>query len=195
MIFTRNPELGKVKTRLAKTVGDQAALSIYTFLLQHTKTVTQQLDCDKHVYYSVKVREDDIWDASIFQKKQQLGDNLGARMAHAFQEAFREGYGKVMIIGSDLYDISPEDLELAFTSLGDNEAVIGPARDGGYYLLGMTTFIPEVFQQKNWGTDTVLRDTLNDLQHMKYQLLEERNDVDLYEDIEGIEAFQQFINT
>ena len=195
MIFTRNPELGKVKTRLAKTVGDQVALDIYKFLLQHTKTVTQDLECDKQVHYSVKVREGDIWDEPFFQKKQQQGEDLGTRMAHAFQEAFSEGYEKIVIIGSDLFDISAEDFELAFNSLDDHQVVIGPAEDGGYYLLGMTTFIPEVFQQKNWGTQTVLNDTLKDLQHYTYQLLEERNDVDLYEDIEGIEAFQQFINT
>ena len=195
MIFTRNPELGKVKTRLAKSIGDEAALEVYKFLLQHTKDVTKNLKCGKQVHYSVKVRRDDLWDHTVFEKKQQTGEDLGARMANAFQDAFQQGYGKVIIIGSDLYDIQPNDFELAFNALDENEVVLGPAKDGGYYLLGMTTFIPQVFQNKKWGTDTVLKDTLEDLQNKTYRLLDIRNDVDVYEDIKDIEVFQQFIKT
>ncbi len=106
LIFTRNPELGKVKTRLASTVGDQNALDIYKFLLQHTKKITKDLNVDKAVYYSVKIRENDIWNATVYQKHQQHGDDLGMRMQNAFQHAFNCGYEKVIIIGSDLYDNS-----------------------------------------------------------------------------------------
>ena len=75
MIFTRNPELGKVKTRLAKSLGDEKALEIYKFLLNRTKEVTQQTSSDKAVFYSVKVRDNDIWDATVFQKLQQDGSS------------------------------------------------------------------------------------------------------------------------
>ena len=66
-VFVRNPELGKVKTRLAVTIGNQKALDIYIFLLQHTKQVTQNLPCDKAVYYSVKVKENDFWNEDSYQ--------------------------------------------------------------------------------------------------------------------------------
>ena len=71
LIFTRNPELGKSKTRLAKTIGDQTALEIYKFLLKRTQEIAVKVNADKAVYYSVKVRNNDIWDSSIYQKYQQ----------------------------------------------------------------------------------------------------------------------------
>ena len=125
LIFTRNPELGKVKTRLAKTVGAQTALSIYTFLLYKTKEIATKVASDKAVYYSVRIRENDLWDATIFQKHQQIGADLGSRMLHAFKNGFIAGYKKVLIIGSDLYDLTPEIIEQAFTDLADNDLVIG----------------------------------------------------------------------
>ncbi|WP_420552189.1 TIGR04282 family arsenosugar biosynthesis glycosyltransferase [Tenacibaculum aiptasiae] len=193
LIFTRNPELGKVKTRLAKTIGDESALNIYKFLLNHTKEVTQDLNCDKAVYYSVKVRNNDIWDTSNYQKHQQNGDDLGIRMKNAFQEAFNKNYEKVLIIGSDLYDLKPNHINEAFEKLNSNDVVIGPAEDGGYYLLGMKELHSEVFKNKAWGTSTVRQDTLNDLQNVSVHLLETLNDVDVFDDIKGNPAFEQFL--
>ena len=193
LIFTRNPELGKVKTRLAKTVGDESALNIYKFLLNHTKEVTQNLNCDKAVYYSVKVRENDIWDANIFQKYAQSGDDLGLRMQNAFQQAFNNSYEKVLIIGSDLFDLQEKHINEAFEELNSNDVVIGPAEDGGYYLLGMKKLQPLIFHNKEWGTATVLKDTLNDLQNVSVHLLETLNDVDVFDDIKDNPTFKQFI--
>lgn len=193
LIFTRNPELGKVKSRLAKDVGEQSALDIYKFLLNHTKKVTQNLPVDKQVWYSENVNENDVWDAEIYTKKEQLQvADLGERMQHAFQAGFDKGYEKIIIIGSDLYDIETKDLEVAFGILNTNEAVIGPATDGGFYLLGMKTMITEVFQNKNWGSETVLQDTLHDLKKYNFDKLEERNDVDYLSDIENNDVFKPF---
>ena len=86
IIFTRNPELGKCKTRLATTVGDQNALAIYKFLLAHTVKITRNLSADIYVYYSEQIRDTDSWDNSIYRKKQQHGENLGIRMHNAFTE-------------------------------------------------------------------------------------------------------------
>ncbi|WP_405609274.1 TIGR04282 family arsenosugar biosynthesis glycosyltransferase [Polaribacter sp. Asnod1-A03] len=194
LIFTRNPELGKAKTRLAKTVGDVTALEIYKFLLQKTKEVSSKVSSDKAVYYSVKVRENDIWDATIYQKHQQVGEDLGVRMLNAFKNSFDTGYKKVLIIGSDLYDLTSEDIENAFQQLNTNDVVIGPAEDGGYYLLGMNALQEKIFKNKDWGTETVRKDTLDDLQDKKVFLLEELNDVDVFEDIKHHPAFQHFIN-
>ena len=193
LIFTRNPELGKAKTRLAKTVGDETALEIYKFLLEKTKEISLKVTSDKAVYYSVKVRENDIWNAEIYQKHQQVGQDLGIRMLNAFKDGFNAGYKKVMIIGSDLYDLTSENIENAFNKLDKNEVVIGPAEDGGYYLLGMNSLQESVFKNKNWGTETVRKDTLIDLKDKKVFLLNELNDVDVFEDIEQHPAFQQFL--
>jgi rSAM/selenodomain-associated transferase 1 len=193
LVFTRNPELGKVKTRLAKKVGAETALKIYTFLLERTRDIATKVASDKAVYYSVKIRENDIWDATIFQKHQQFGEDLGLRMLHAFKNGFKAGYEKVMIIGSDLYDLTAETIENAFIALENNEVVIGPAEDGGYYLLGMNSLEEKVFKNKDWGTETVRKDTLEDLKDKKVFLLGELNDVDVFEDIEHHPAFQIYL--
>jgi rSAM/selenodomain-associated transferase 1 len=195
LVFTRNPDLGKVKTRLAQTVGDQIALDIYKFLLKKTREVSSEVSADKAVYYSERIREDDIWDAGIFQKHLQVGEDLGIRMLHAFKNGFEAGYEKVMIIGSDLYDLSSEDIEKAFTALAANDLVIGPAEDGGYYLLGMKSLHTTIFKHKDWSTETVREDTLEDLKDKKVKLLEFKNDIDEYEDILAIpEIMSTFIN-
>ena len=182
--FTRNPELGKVKTRLAKTIGNPSALAIYKKLLEHTKSVLRPLTCDKAVYYSVKIRDKDIWDNTIYQKHQQNGNDLGERMANAFKHGFENDYEKIVIVGSDLYDLKTAHINQAFEALEDNDVVLGPAEDGGYYLLGMKQFYPKLFQNKNWGTDTVLKETLDNLKQENVFLLDILNDIDVYSDIE-----------
>ena len=182
--FTRNPELGKVKTRLAKTIGNPSALTIYKKLLKHTESVLRPLTCDKAVYYSVKIRENDIWDSNIYQKHQQNGKDLGERMANAFKNGFKNEYQKIIIVGSDLYDLKTEHINQAFEALKNNDVVLGPAEDGGYYLLGMKQFYPKLFQNKNWGTSSVLKETLYNLEQENVFLLDTLNDIDVYSDIE-----------
>ena len=196
LIFTRNPELGKAKTRLAKTVGDETALEIYKFLLERTRDISSKVNADKAVYYSVKIRENDIWNPNIYQKHQQFGDDLGIRMLNAFKNGFEAGYKKVMIIGSDLYDLSEKNIEKAFVALDTNDVVIGPAEDGGYYLLGMNALQENVFKNKEWGTASVRKDTLKDLSDKKVKVLAFKNDIDIYEDILDIpEIMSKFINS
>lgn len=193
LIFTRNPELGKCKTRLAAKVGDQNALDIYKFLLTHTVEITKNLNVEKQVHYSVAIRENDIWNNAIFAKRLQTGADLGERMLNAFAQGFSDGFQNIIIIGSDMYDMDQSDLENAFAELEKHNFVIGPAIDGGYYLLGMRKLNTFIFQNKNWGTETVLEDTLTDLKNEKVKLMEAKNDVDYYDDIKDIEAFQPFL--
>lgn len=193
IIFTRNPELGSCKTRLAAKVGDQAALDIYKFLLEHTVSVTKELKVSKQVHYSVRVRENDLWDSSIYTKKQQHGKDLGARMQHAFEEGFKEGFKRIVLIGSDLFDVSQDDLAAGFEALDSTNFVIGPAEDGGYYLLGMRTLNKDIFQNMPWGSSQVFEKTIEQLPDNDVALLPERNDVDVFEDIKNIPAFQQFL--
>ncbi len=165
---------------------------MYRFLLDHTVKITAPLRADVYVYYSEKIKEIDIWDTTVFRKKQQQGHDLGAKMQNAFTEVFKMGYQKAIIIGSDMYDITTQDLEAAFSTLEDNNFVIGPAQDGGYYLLGMKHLKPPLFKNKKWGTNTVLGDTLKDLELENLAILAEKNDVDYYEDIKDIAVFKKF---
>lgn len=168
-------------------------MEIYQFLLRHTRTITQELPTEKWVYYSEEIWEDDLWNTKGYQKKLQHGEDLGTRMKNAFEEGFQMGFEKIVIIGSDMYDLSQEDLQRAFEHLDQHDFVVGPAEDGGYYLLGMKRLKECLFEGKNWGNDTVLQSTLNDLKGEKHLLLETRNDVDHYEDIVNIKAFQPFL--
>jgi rSAM/selenodomain-associated transferase 1 len=194
LIFTRNPVPGKCKTRLAATIGEKAALDIYIFLLHHTAAQCGRLqDVQKMVYFSETLGDGSIWDANIFDYRLQQGADLGMRMQRAFEDAFKSGYREVIVFGSDLLDFRTSDLDHAFELLSENEAVLGPAADGGYYLLGLTRPVPGIFRNKSWGTKTVLTDTLADLTNFRTALLPVRNDIDQYEDIEGNPVFEPFL--
>lgn len=163
IIFIKNPILGRVKTRLAKTVGAQMALDVYKYLLEKTRVATIDLGCNKAVYYSKSVDENDEWPNDVFDKFVQKGEDLGARMWNAFSEAFEAGYKKVMIIGSDCPQITQEIIEMGFDLLENVDYVIGPAKDGGYYLLGMKVPTKHLFEDKEWSTDSVFEDTVMDI--------------------------------
>lgn len=193
IIFTRNPVLGKVKTRLAKTVGDKTALDIYTFLLKKTKEITLDSPCDKVVYYSEKLIKNDIWNCNSFRKEVQSGEDLGAKMKNSFYDAFENNYRKVVLIGSDIYDLESYHINEAFKKLETNDVVMGPALDGGYYLIGLKKMHPKIFDNKRWGSSTVRKDTLKNLEKVDVHLLPVLNDVDVIEDIEHHPAFTKFL--
>ena len=193
LIFTRNPELGKVKTRLAKGIGDKNALEVYEILLNHTNEVLKKINVPKRVMYSEDINRDDIWDNIIYQKRTQFGNDLGARMRNAFSEAFEDNYQKIIIIGTDLYDLEASDIENAFEKLNHHDIVVGPAIDGGYYLLGLKYIPKGIFANKFWGTSSVLHDTLEDIKELNYHLLKSKNDIDTVNDIKKIPEFQKYI--
>ena len=183
LVFAKNPTLGKVKTRLAKSIGKEKALEIYKALLKKTASVLEELEVDIHLYYSDYIEKDDLFSSIATQKKQQTGELLGERMSNAFRESLM-AYDKVVIIGTDLWTLESQDVTNAFKALEHNTAVIGPSADGGYYLLGITEFLPQIFLNKQWGTSSVLPNTLKDLKSIKYHLLTEKNDVDTFSDLE-----------
>ena len=194
LIFTRNPELGRVKTRLAADMGKEAALDIYLALLEHTASISAKINAEKIVYYSEGIQKEDLWTESVFRKNLQQGQNLGERMENAFRAGFEEGFGKVLIIGSDLYDLSEEDLEKAFLALDTSDYVLGPAQDGGYYCFGMTKMTSQVFKNKTWSTKSVLAETLKDLKNETVTLLQEKNDIDTAEDLQEFPELQRISN-
>jgi rSAM/selenodomain-associated transferase 1 len=185
MIFVKNPVLGKVKTRLASTVGAENALTIYLKLLEHTESVVTPIEANKAIFYSDEIQEFDQFNELKYKKYLQKGEELGEKMQHAFRLAFSKEYNKVLIIGSDCYQISTQIIEDAFQSLDEKDMVIGPAEDGGYYLLGMKSFHPKFFTDKRWSTENVMLDTLLDIKNMglSYHLLPTLSDVDYEEDL------------
>ncbi len=194
LIFVKNPQLGKVKTRLAATLGDHKALEIYNLLLEKTKATVLPLAMDKQVYYSDFIGQNDLWSQGNFQKRLQFGDDLGARMSSAFKSGFDQGYESICIIGSDCFDISKSIINQAFETLKSNDFVMGPAKDGGYYLLGMNKYQPGVFENIKWSTVKVLSETINRISKLKasYDLLISLTDIDEEKDLETI---SEFINT
>ncbi|UII21752.1 TIGR04282 family arsenosugar biosynthesis glycosyltransferase [Fulvivirga ligni] len=186
IIFAKNPEMGKVKTRLAKAIGDKRALNVYLNLLIHTQSVADKLPIDKALYYSRFVDENDQWDNEVYDKHLQQGNDLGERMKNAFRRGFQSGYDSICLIGTDLYDLSEEVIHNAFLKLEGKDVVIGPAMDGGYYLIGMKK-VHEVFDLSHWSTPNVFSETIkliekNNLTYGQTRLL---NDIDVLEDLKG----------
>lgn len=185
IIFYRNPLTGKVKTRLAATVGDKKALDVFRQLSLHIKNITENLPLDKIVFYSDFIDLIDIWPNARYLKALQQGDGLGERMKAAFAASFETGYTSVCIIGTDCYELTSEIIGRGFEALTTADVVIGPARDGGYYLLGMNRLYPSFFENKRWSTDSVFRDTISDfdLLGLKYAILPVLTDVDKEDDL------------
>lgn len=194
LIFVKNPVIGKVKTRIAKHLGNKKALEIYNFLLDHSVQITTPVDVVKQVYYSEEIWYNDIWDNRIYSKRSQEGSDLGERMGNAIKNGFNEGFTNIILIGSDIFDLNQHIIENAFLELKNHDYVLGPAEDGGYYLIGMKSLNSEVFKNKNWGTSSVLQETLDDLKEKDLKILETLNDVDVFDDIKDHPAFQKFIN-
>ena len=184
IIFIKNQIEGKVKTRLAATIGHEAAMKIYQQLIQRTNTVANRIEADKIVFYSNFI-EDDIWENNIYKKQVQHGDTLGMKMENAFKSSFTAGHKKIVIIGTDCPEINENILKNAFEKLNSYDIVIGPATDGGYYLLGMKKEYPFLFQNIEWSTDKVLQQTIDlcKKNQLSYFLLPELSDIDEEKDL------------
>ncbi|UYZ60488.1 TIGR04282 family arsenosugar biosynthesis glycosyltransferase [Hymenobacter latericus] len=171
LVFARYPELGKVKTRLAAHLGDAAALDAYQQLLSHTRAVAQPLPGSRTLWLAAAppTGAAPLW-PDWPQRVQPPLPDLGQRMEHAFTQAFAAGAGRVVIIGTDCPGLQTRHLQEAFALLHTHEVVLGPAHDGGYYLLGMRQLRPELFGGIRWSTDTVLRDTLQIAHRLRLQV-------------------------
>jgi len=190
LIFIKNPALGKVKTRLAKTVGSQNALKIYQFLLDHTMEITFNLDSiDKFLFYNEFIPTKDEWPPNMYQKDLQQGNGLGAKMNNAFQKVFNENYKKVVLIMPDCPKMSDTLIDKAFKSLDDHDFVLGPTNDGGYYAIGMKVLTPEIFKNKSYSTDKVLNETIEQIDKLKksWFKLPVLVDIDMEEDLGKLE--------
>lgn len=185
IVFLRNPELGKVKTRLAAEVGNEKALIVYKDMLAYTLDVVKEAGAHMHLYFSEHIN-DTIGNNIISSRKTvQNGNDLGEKMNNAFCDVLNQFGGKVIIIGTDCPGINSRILLEAFDHLSNKDIVIGPAADGGYYLLGMKAAHPILFQLVEWSSSSVLQTTINrcDEYNLEYALLDELHDVDEEKDL------------
>ena len=164
IIFVKNPELGQVKKRVAKTLGDENALRIYEQMLDHTNSITRALSTEKFLFYNKKVDRNDIWENDIYQKDIQQGIDIATRVQNAFKKVFKLGFEHVLIIGSDCLELDERIIRLAFRQLEHFDSVLGPTKDGGFYLLGMNDLYPELFKLSGWGTPDLAAETQNSIQ-------------------------------
>lgn len=190
LIFAKKPELGKVKTRLAKDIGDDKALAIYKQLLAYTFDVAAQSKVHTIACFTQedKVTLDAIAHDGFY--KQEQGD-LGHKMYQAFVHGKEQGFDKTVIIGTDCADLTKEIIEEAFLKLETHDVVIGPAMDGGYYLIGTKNPLLYLFQNIDWSTEKVLSQTLDAIKANDHTvcLLEELSDIDNVNDLRSKTSF------
>lgn len=178
IIFQKNPIKGFVKTRLAITVGDDMALSIYQFLFEKTFEEAEQIPQEKMVFFSDFIPDDHPFPRHFLYL--QEGEDLGEKMKNAFHWVFSLGFQKAVIIGTDCPELTSHLLLKAFDQLEQSDLVIGPASDGGYYLLGMKSAHPFLFHGVEWSTSQVLAQTcdLADQHNRSFILLPTLHDID-----------------
>lgn len=197
IVFLKNPEPGRVKTRLAAGIGEEKALRIYLELLAITAEAVKNLaGASVFLYFNEsppgdasteehQARIDAFRNADDCTVAVQTGSDLGIRMLNAFEEVKKQGFEKICIIGTDCPDVSTGLLEEAFHELDNSDLVVGPAFDGGYYLLGMKQIHARLFGKKNWSTPSVLDSTLADAEKagLSSALLRKLRDIDDTDDL------------
>jgi uncharacterized protein len=183
LVFVRAPRRGEVKTRLAAGIGADAALAVYRRLAERAVAAARGVEgAEVRIHHTPAEAADEVraWLGEGPRYLPQREGDLGERMEAAFAEAFAAGARRVVIVGSDLPALSPALLRRAFAALDASGAVLGPARDGGYYLLGLARPLPSLFEGIAWSTPAVLPATLERLRAAGVApvLLEELADVD-----------------
>jgi rSAM/selenodomain-associated transferase 1 len=181
IIFLKAPRPGQVKTRLAKTIGAEAACAAYR---QLTETVLDRVSplSGVHLRYAPDDAFAEIqpWLRPGWEAAAQGSGDLGERLHTAFVETFNRGAGQVVVIGSDCPGVSAEDVKTAWAALKENDVVVGPATDGGYWLIGLHEPQPALFKEMGWSTNTVFQETVKRCKNMglSVKLLRELADVD-----------------
>lgn len=189
LVFVRAPEMGKVKTRLANVIGQDAALRLYISFVADELDMLRDLFFDVIICYHPPTAQHTIgnWLNKEFNFMAQSGKDLGQRMENAFEEVFSWGYQQALLIGSDLPDLPSSIILDAFDHLTRQDAVIGPCEDGGYYLIGFrrNTYSGEVFMQIPWGTAQVFDQTLLRFRenNLNSYILPRWRDIDDFEDL------------
>ncbi len=163
ILFVRAPQIGRVKTRLEKALGPEVVLQLYKcFTKDVIETAKEGVDRIRICYYPSNQKALVMnWLGEGFDYFPQNGADLGERMKNAFLNSFKAGFTQAVLIGTDLPDLPGAILEEAFSALGEGKPVIGPAKDGGYFLIGFERdrFYPSIFDNMVWGRDDVFQKT------------------------------------
>ncbi len=189
LLFIKAPQKGLVKSRLAAAIGPDAALELYKSFVLDVVEMLQDAGYPFRICFYPVAAQGAVsdWLGPRHQYAPQEGDDLGERMKNAFQRIFSEGYRRAVLIGSDIPDLAKAVLQESFASLEKNDLVLGPAADGGYYLMGFNkdSFLPELFHGIEWSSPTVFRDTVDIARAAKrsLHLAPEWNDVDSVQDL------------
>lgn len=195
IIFTRFPEPGKAKTRLIPTLGPHGASELQRKMTEKIRAAALKLKEDRGIpatffYTGATQNVMAAWLGKSFDYHHQCSGNIGLRMADAFTRTFRHSSDSVILTGSDIPGLTAAILTEAFISLENNESVIGPSHDGGYYLIGFRSqnaqqLIKVVFDRIPWSTAEVLETSIQRLTDSgySYSLLQTLHDIDRPEDI------------
>ncbi len=190
IIFTRYPEPGKAKTRLIPALGAEAAADLHRQMTERTltqvKLLQQSYSVDVEVWFAGgdRVQMQTWLGLDLIYQSQPEGD-LGDRMAQAFQTEFDSGVKAAIIIGTDCPELTDVLLTKAFQALQHTDLVLGPATDGGYYLIGLRRMVPELFKMIPWSTDRVFQQTVDIASNLNLSLatLPALTDVDRPDDL------------
>ena len=188
IVFVKRPRAGEVKTRLGREIGAEDAAALYRVMAEGVLRATSAPDAahDRVVLYAPAEADGEIgrWLPHERRAPQADGD-LGHRMAHAFARAFAEGATRAVLIGTDAPGLGRVHVERAFEALREVDLALGPAHDGGYYLIGLTAPRPDLFAGIAWSTATVRADTLQRARALglRHRLLPELRDVDTLADV------------
>jgi rSAM/selenodomain-associated transferase 1 len=189
LLFIKAPIAGQVKSRLAADIGNDAALELHKRMALDTIDAVGKLATPFRVYFFPPDAGSLMrtWLGNEQDCLPQEGNDLGRRMEQAFTQVFQEGYDRAVLIGGDIAELSTPIIDEAFRSLTTHGAVLGPAADGGYYLIGFTakTFQPDLFHDITWSTGTVWNETLGKFKRsgQRVHLLPKLHDIDTKDDL------------
>jgi rSAM/selenodomain-associated transferase 1 len=192
LFFVKYPEKGKVKSRLAASIGDDAAVSAYKNIVAQMLSTLKKGSFPLYICFFPKNAQKSIknWLGQAYLYIPQNGKDLGERMKNGFIDGFAMGHKRVILIGSDIPDLSIKYIKEAFKALKEMDAVIGPAYDGGYYLIGFKdkTFLLQVFEGMAWGTKNVFDETMKKLRRFRRAVytLPYQRDIDTAEDLKRL---------
>ncbi|UOD35699.1 TIGR04283 family arsenosugar biosynthesis glycosyltransferase [Deferribacteraceae bacterium V6Fe1] len=182
IIFTRYPVAGRAKTRLIPQIGAINAAKLQKMMTEFVVSQVRKTNIPfKIKYFGGTEAEMKNWLGDDIKYSAQGDGDLGEKMKSAFEEGFNEGFDKIVVIGSDCPDLRVDLIIEAFKLLEKHNCVIGPAKDGGYYLIGLNKPNPKLFENIDWGSEKVLNQTVSKIKN--YKLLKKLNDVDEFEDI------------
>jgi uncharacterized protein len=191
IMFVKSAERGMVKSRLAASVGEDVALDLYKcFVSDLMEMLVQGGYPLKIFFYPPEARQEAMrWLGDEQTLVPQKGDDLGGRMRNAFELVFSQGFDHTLLIGSDIPDLPKAVIDEAMGALGSYDAVVGPSRDGGYYLIAFTqdAFLPQVFSGINWGTPEVFEQTMGILwkANLTVHTLPVWRDIDTIDDLKA----------